>query len=105
VLTENPGVFVKDFGVPCTCVAYPFTGILNAPGETLNMGGVNVISSMYVLEVLSSDVAGGAIASGSVITVTATVVIDGTAVVNPVFTVRDVLSTDDGVFTHLTLSK
>jgi hypothetical protein len=87
-------VFLRDFGVPCMCGAYAFTGILDAPDDTLNMGGVNVLSTMYVLQVQSSDVVAGSIASGSTITV------NGQA-----FVVRDVLSVDDGVLSHLTLSK
>lgn len=94
MLTENTGVFVKDFGVPCICGTYSFTGILNIPDETLNMAGVNVLSTMYVLEVQTSDVLAAAIVSGTALTV------NGQA-----FTVRDVLSVDDGTFTHLTLSK
>lgn len=94
MLTENPAVFLQDFGVPCTCGAYSFTGVLDAPDETLNMGGVNVLSTMYVLQVQTSDVVAAGIASGS-----------NLAVNGQAFVVRDVLSTDDGVFTHLTLSK
>ena len=94
MFSENTGVFLKDFGVPCTAGAYAFTGILNVPDDTLSMGGVNVLSTMYLLIVKTSDVQGGAIASGSSLTVNA-----------QAFVVRDVLSVDDGVFSHLTLSK
>lgn len=91
---ENTKVFMADFGVPCTCGAYAFTAILNAPDDTLNMGGVNVLSTMYVLEVRTVDVAGGVLVSGSAV------------IVNSVpFTVRDVLSIDDAAIVHLTLSK
>jgi hypothetical protein len=48
VITENLGTFLQDFGVPVLCGAYTFTGVLDAPDETLNMGGVNVLSTMYV---------------------------------------------------------
>ncbi len=94
MFAELTSVFLRDFGVPCTCGAFAFTGILDAPDDTLNMGGVNVLSTMYVLQVQSSDVAAGSIVSGSALTV------NGQA-----FVVRDVLSVDDGVFSHLTLSK
>lgn len=94
MFSENPDVFLRDFGVPCQAGAYAFTGILNKPDETLNMAGVNVLSTMYLLECKASDVVAGSIASGSAITV------NGQS-----FTVRDVLSVDDGVFNHLTLSK
>ena len=93
MFTENTGVFLRDFGVPCTCGAYAFTGIYNSPDDTMNMGGVNLLSTMYELTVTAADVAGGAITSGSSITV------NGRA-----FVVRDVISLDDGVFNNLTLS-
>ncbi len=94
MFAENTAVFLRDFGVACTCGAYGFMGILDTPDDTLSMGGVNVLSAMYMLVVKASDVAAGTIASGSSITVNA-----------QAFTVRDVLSVDDGVFNHLTLSK
>lgn len=94
MFTESPAVFLRDFGVPCTIGAYAFTGILDAPDDTLSMGGVNVLTTMYALTVQASDVQAAAIASG------VTVTVNGVA-----FTVRDVLSMDDGAFNHLTLSK
>jgi hypothetical protein len=94
MFTENPAVFVRDFGVPCSCGDYNFTGVLDVPDETLNMGGVNVLSTMYVLLVASADVVSAGIASASAI------VVNGQA-----FVVRDVLSIDDGLFNQLTLSK
>ncbi|MEI8327174.1 MAG: hypothetical protein WCH44_17795 [Betaproteobacteria bacterium] len=94
MLTENIGVLLKDFGVPCAAAGYSFTGIFDAPDDTLNMGGINVLSTMYRLTAQTSDVLDGAIESGSVLTV------NGSA-----FVVRDVISVDDGVFSHLTLSK
>ena len=93
MFVENTGVFLRDFGVPCTCGAYAFTGVLNAPDDTMNMGGVNLMSTMYELTLTAADVAGGAISSGSSITV------NGKA-----FVVRDVIALDDGVFNNLTLS-
>lgn len=94
MFTENTDVFLRDFGVPCSCGAFNFTGILNKPDETLAAAGVNVLSTMYLLECKTVDVVSASIISGSNITV------DGQA-----FVVRDVLSVDDGVFNHLTLSK
>jgi hypothetical protein len=94
MISENIGVFLQDFGVPCTCGAYAFTGILDAPDDTLNMAGVNVLSTMYVLQVKTSDVLGAGLVSGIVINVN-----------SAPFVVRDVLSVDDAVFSHLTLSK
>lgn len=93
-LVENLAVFLTDFGVPCSAGAYAFTGILDKPDETLSMSGVNVLSTMYLLTVRTSDVAGGAIRSG------VSIAVDGQA-----YVVRDVISQDDGAFTHLTLSK
>lgn len=94
MFSENPAVFLRDFGRACTAGAYAFTGILNAPGEVLSLSGVNVISTEYVLEVLSADVQAGAIVSGSSITVA-----------GQAFVVRDVLQVDDGVFSNLTLDR
>lgn len=91
---EDPSVFMADFGLPCTCGAYAFTGILNTPDETMNMGGVNIISTMYELLTASANVAAGAITSG------VSLGVNGQA-----FTVRDVLLGDDGLFTRLSLSK
>lgn len=101
MFSESPGVFLADFGCPCTCGAYPFTGTLDAPDDTLSMGGVNQISTMYVLEVLTSDVVAAGIQTGSTIVVDATSM--GLGVLT--FCVRDVLAIDDGVFKHLTLQK
>jgi hypothetical protein len=101
MFAEDPSIFLRDFGVPCSCGAYPFSGLLDLPDDTLNMGGVNVLSTMYVLEVKFSDVVAGGLATGSAITVDATTM--GLGVLS--FKVRDVLSIDDGVINHITLSK
>lgn len=94
MFTETPAVFLADFGVPCIAKGQSFFGILDQPDETLNMAGVNVLSTMYALVVQSSDVAMVGLVSGTAITV------NGAA-----FVVRDVMLKDDGVFTQLTLSK
>lgn len=94
MFAENTAVFLREFGVPCQCGMYAFKGILNLPDDTLNMAGVNVLSTMYELIVQNSDVLGGSLASGVNITV------NGVA-----YVIRDVLSVDDGVFNHITLSK
>ena len=93
MLTENPDVFLQDFGVVCSSGGRSFMGLLDTPDETLNMGGINLISTMYVLAVKSADVAQSAIATGSAITVG-----------GKPYVVRDVLQQDDGVFSNLTLS-
>lgn len=94
MLIEKLSTFFADFAVPCTCGATAFPGILDLPDETMNMGSVNILSTMYVLQVQTSSVLAAAIVSGSAITVN-----------GQPFTVRDVLSVDDGVISHLTLSK
>lgn len=93
-LSENPDVFLRDFGVPCVANAQSFTGILDTPDETMNMGGVNVLSTMYTLRCKSASVTAAGIASGTAVTV------NGVA-----FVVRDVILEDDGVFSHLSMSK
>ena len=94
MLTENLSVFMRDFGQPCTANGRSFPGILDAPDDTLNMGGVNVLSTMYVLQAAAADVLAAGIVSGTAITVGSTA-----------FVVRDVLSLEDGAFNQLTLSK
>lgn len=93
MLAENPDVFLQDFGVVCSSGGRAFMGLLDTPDETLNMGGINLISTMYVLAVKSTDVAQSAIVTGSAITVG-----------GKPYIVRDVLQQDDGVFSNLTLS-
>lgn len=94
MLTETPDVFLRDFGVPCTSGGQAFTGILDTPDETLNMAGVNLLSTMYTLLIKTASVQLASLASGS------SLVAGGTT-----FVVRDVLLQDDGLFTTLTLSK
>ena len=94
MFSESTAVFLADFGVACTSGAVNFKGILDAPDDTLSMGGVNVLSTMYQLTVQASDVQAATIKSGSAISVA------GVA-----YEVRDVLSVDDGVFNTLTLTK
>ena len=85
---------MRDFGQPCTANGRAFSGILDAPDDTLNMGGVNVLSTMYVLQTPAADVLAAGIVSGTDITVSGVP-----------FVVRDVLSLEDGAFNQLTLSK
>lgn len=94
MFVEDTSVFMADFGLPCSSGAYPFVGILATPDETMNMGGVNVISTMYELLTPTSNVLPGAIASGS------TLLVGGQS-----YSVRDVLLADDGAFTRISLSK
>ena len=94
MFAENLDVFLRDFGVPCSANARSFTGIFDTPDETLNMAGVNVLSTMYSLTVKTSDANAAALVSGNSITV------NGTA-----YVVRDVMLRDDGALTQLNLSK
>lgn len=94
MLTETPDVFLRDFGVPCTAGGVAFTGILDSPDETLNMAGVNVLSTMYTLLIKTASVPLAGITSGCNL-------VAGTTS----FVVRDVMLQDDGLFTMLTLSK
>lgn len=93
-IVENLGVFFADFGVPCTANGQAFTGLLNQPDDTLSSAGVNVLSTGYLLEVATADVARAGIATGTVV-----------AVSGQPYVVRDVMKVDDGQITHLTLSK
>lgn len=94
MIAENLAIFLQDFGVPCSCGATQFVGVLDSPTDVLNMGGTNVLSDMWALLVRSSDVTAAGIATGSSVTVSGTV-----------YTVRDVLLQDDGAFSILNLSK
>lgn len=94
MFAETPDVFLRDFGVPCVANAVSFTGVLDQPDDTLQMAGVNVLSTMYQLTVKAADVSAAALASG--VTLTA----NGQA-----YVVRDVISLDDGAFFHITLSR
>lgn len=92
-LAENLDVFLRDFGVTCVFAGHTFLGIFDRPDDIMNMGGVNVSSTMYLVTVKSSDVAAAVIKSGS------------TGTVNGIsYVVRDVLMLDDGTFSNLTLS-
>jgi len=94
VFAENPDTFLRDFGVPCVANGQAFTGIFDTPDETMNMAGVNVLSTMYTLLLKTSVTAAIGLVSGNSITVNAAA-----------FVVRDVMLEGDGVFTQLTLSK
>ena len=94
MFAENLAVFFADFGVACTAGTYAFTGILDTPDESMNMAGVNLLSTMYELICKTTDVHAAGIATGSSITAA------GNA-----YVVRDVMLEDDGAITKLTLSR
>lgn len=94
MFTETRAVFLADFGVPCTANGRTFQGVLDTPDETMNMAGVNVLSTMYQCLVDTADAQAAALLSGTSITVAA----------QP-YVIRDVVLVDDGAFTSLTLSR
>jgi hypothetical protein len=91
VFAENLDVFLRDFGTVCVASSRIFLGLLDTPDETLSMGGVNVLSTNFLLTVKAPDAVG--LATGS------TIVVQGHA-----YAVRDVLQQDDGAFVQITLS-
>lgn len=94
MLLEHPAVFFADFGVPCSAGGTSFTALLDKPDESLNMSGLSMLSTMYVLTVQTADMLAAGIASGSSVTVA-----------GQAYTVRDAMSIDDGALYHLTLSR
>ena len=94
MFTESLDIFLADFGVPCAANGRNFTGLLDEPDETLNMAGVNVLSTMYSCRVKTSDSLAASLASGSAITVNAVA-----------YVIRDVVLLEDGAFTHLSMSR
>lgn len=94
MLTEVLDIFLRDFGVTCVANGFTFTGILDTPDQTMNMAGVNVMSTMYTVLCKTSDVTAAAITSGTSLTASAIA-----------FRVRDVVLQDDGAFSQLTLSR
>jgi hypothetical protein len=91
---EDLDAFMGDFGVACSKGGTAFTGVLDTPDETLNLGGVNMLSTMYALQVKTVTATALSIATGDTLTVGG-----GT------YIVRDVMLEDDGAFSKLTLSK
>jgi len=90
MITEDPTIFLADFGVTVTSGAVSGMGILDMPGEAILDG--MVISTDYRVRCLASLF--GGLAWGSSITV------GGTA-----YTVREVRLVDDGVFCEITLQQ
>ena len=94
MFTEDLSIFFADFGVPCTFGAYAFTGILDTPDEALSMGGVNVLSTMYQLRCPRADVIASGMASDSIISVS-----------GQAYKVRDIMRSDDGAISSMSLTK
>lgn len=93
-MTENLSVFLRDFGVQCSANGHQFLGLLDTPDQTMNMSGVNVVSTMYACTVMTSDATSAGLTSGL------SIVVGGVS-----YVIRDVLLQDDGAFSTLTLSK
>ena len=94
MFAEHPAVFFADFGVPCSAGGVSFTALLDRPDEALNMSGLSMLSTMYLLTVQAADLVAAGLASGSAVTVA-----------GQPFSVRDTLAVDDGALYHVTLSR
>ena len=70
------------------------TGAEKLNNETMNMAGVNVMSTMYVCTIKTSDGLTASLASGTAITVNAAA-----------YVIRDVVLLEDGSFTQLAMSR
>lgn len=94
MFTEGLDIFLADFGVPCVANGRNFTGVLDMPDETMNMAGVNVLSTMYACTIKTADSLAASLASGTAITVNAVA-----------YVIRDVVLLEDGAFTQLAMSR
>lgn len=90
--TEDPSVFLADFGKPCLAGATSFVGLLDQPDELLALQRVHVHSRQYELTYITAEVD---------LTREAAVTVDGQA-----YTVREApRQVGDGVFSRVLLSK
>lgn len=89
-ITEDPSLFLADFGVTVTSGAVTGLGILDMPSQVL--AGDMVLSTDYTLTARASDF--GSLKYGDAITVA------GTA-----YTVRETQYIDDGAMVQLGLQK
>lgn len=87
-------VLFREFAVPWSKGASSFLGILDAPGQVLAVGNVNVVANMYALTAKTADAESVDLQNGDTITV------DGKS-----FDVRELLALDDGLITNVTLSR
>lgn len=90
----NTSVFARLANAEAVVAGQVVFGLFSTPDENLNMGGINIISTMYELLLPTSIVQSGALATGSSITV------NGLA-----YEVRDVMLADDGFYSRISLSK
>lgn len=89
-LSEDPSIFLSDFGVTCTAGAVTSLGILDMPSQLVADG--MVLSTDYTLTALAADF--GGLMFGDVITV------DGVT-----YQVRETRKVTDGVFVEIGLQK
>lgn len=90
MITEDPALYLADFGVTVTSGAVTGKGILDVPSQVI-VNGV-ALSTEYSVVVLTSEF--GGLLYGAPITV------DGVA-----YTVREPLLIADGVFTEISLQR
>lgn len=89
--SNDTSALLADFGVSCSKGATNFTGILDVPGEVLDVGGIAVQTHAYRLTYPTSAVS---LHRGD------SIVADGRS-----FTVRaDALELDDGLFSAVDLT-
>lgn len=101
MFTELSDVFVKDFGVRCECGGFEFQAIFDLPDDMLAMGGGTVQSAHYTLTAKTSDVFAASMVAG---TSGSTLVVTQNGVLSS-YKVRSITRLDDGVFSHVGLSK
>jgi hypothetical protein len=90
MITEDPTLFLADFGVSVTAGAVSGTGILDMPGEAILDG--MVISTDYRVRCEASKF--GALSYGQPL-----------EVAGVLYTVREVRLVDDGTFCDVTLER
>lgn len=90
MITEDPALYLADFGVTVTSGAITGKGILDVPSQVI-VNGV-ALSTEYSVVVLTSEF--GGLLYGAPITV------DGVS-----YTVREPLLIADGVFTEISLQR
>lgn len=92
MFVESPDTFLDDFGVACSKGATNFTGLLDMPDNTFDLGGMSIQSSDYSLTFRTGDVS---FAVGDAVTVSGVSYI-----------VRSPANKlDDGLFSAVKLSK
>lgn len=94
MFAEDPQVFLRDFGKPCSANGRDFLALVDQPGETLQLNGLAVNNTEWRLTVAATDVVAAGLAEGLAMTV------DGAPA-----TVRDPTPLGDGTFYLITFSR